>query len=139
MLLIKENLLKAALLISLLGTVGSLYFSEVMKLPACSLCWYQRVFMYPLVIILSIGLYKKDKRVVDYALPLSLIGLLISIYHNLLYYNILPESVQPCINGISCTARQLEWFGFISIPLMSLTAFIALNVLFILNFKFRGK
>ncbi len=95
--------------------------------------------MYPLVVILSIGLYKKDKNVVYYALPLSFVGLIISIYHNLLYYGILPESIQPCTTGVSCTARQIEWFGFLTIPLLALLGFISLNILLILSLKLRDK
>lgn len=132
---IKENLLQIALLVATLGTIGSLYFSEIMKLPPCSLCWYQRICMYPLVLILSIGIYKKDKNILNYALPLSLIGLGISLYHNLLYYGILPESIQPCITGISCTTKQIEWFGFVSIPLLALSAFILINIILLVKLK----
>jgi hypothetical protein len=65
-------------------------------------------------------------------LPLSIIGLTVSIYHNLLYYGFIAESLAPCMLGVSCTARQIEWMGFITIPLMALTAFtvITLSMLF---------
>lgn len=119
---------------SLLATMGSLYFSELMHLPPCVLCWYQRIVMYPLVLLLAVGILRKDKNVVYYALPLSIGGLIIATYHNLLYYKLLPESAQPCVIGISCTARQLEWFGFITIPLLSLSA-LAIITLSLLLFK----
>src|SRR3989338_8671049 len=106
---IKKNLLQLALLQVTLATIGSLIFSEILKFPPCILCWYQRIFMYPLVIILAVGIWKKDKNVHLYALPLSITGLIISIYHNLLYYKILPESAAPCILGISCTTKFIEW------------------------------
>ena len=128
----RENLMQLALVIALVSTAGSLYFSEIMKLPPCALCWYQRIFMYPLVVIISVGVWKKDKNLPYFILPLSIIGILISFYQNLLYYNIIPESTSPCILGISCTTRQIEWFGFITIPLMSLTAFITITVLTLL-------
>ena len=128
----RENLMQLALVIALVSTAGSLYFSEIMKLPPCALCWYQRIFMYPLVAIISVGIWKKDKNLPYFILPLSIIGILISFYQNLLYYNIIPESTSPCILGISCTIRQIEWFGFITIPLMSLTAFITITVLTLL-------
>ncbi len=115
-----------AWIIALTATVGSLFFSEVMQLPPCVLCWYQRIAMYPLVVIIGIGIITRDQRMKSYALPICLIGLAISIYHNLLYYGILPESIAPCTEGISCTSRQIEWLGFITIPLMALTAFIGL-------------
>jgi disulfide bond formation protein DsbB len=114
--------------IALVATVGSLFFSEVMLLPPCLLCWYQRIAMYPLVIIIGSGIIMRDSRMRNYALPVCLIGLAVSIYHNLLYYRIIPESLAPCVQGISCTSRQIEWLGFITIPLMSLAAFVGLTL-----------
>lgn len=121
-------LLYAAWMISLTSTVGSLFFSEVMMLPPCSLCWYQRVAMYPLVFVIGTGIVLRDPRVRAYALPLALAGLAIAVYHNLLYYGVIPESLTPCAEGVPCNAVQLEWLGFITIPLMGLAAFVALNV-----------
>jgi disulfide bond formation protein DsbB len=113
--------------IALISMVGSLFFSEVMDLPPCVLCWYQRIAMYPLVLIIGIGIINHDSNVKKYALPLSLIGLAIAIYHNLLYYGLIADSIIPCKEGISCTSKQIEWLGFITIPLMALTAFIAIS------------
>ncbi|MPY68273.1 disulfide bond formation protein B [Deinococcus sp. SDU3-2] len=117
---------------ALIATTGSLYFSEVMHLPPCTLCWYQRIMMYPLVFVLAVSLLTQDRRVRAYALPLSVTGLLIAIYHNLLYYGVIPEGLTQCAAGVSCTARQIEWLGFVTIPLLSLTAFsiITLSLLF---------
>lgn len=111
-----------------LVAVGSLFFCEVMGLPPCVLCWYQRIAMYPLVLVIGAGIIMRDSRMMYYALPLCLGGLAISVYHNLLYYGILPESIAPCTAGISCTSRQIEWLGFITIPLMALTAFVLLGM-----------
>lgn len=88
--------------------------------------------MYPLVVVLTVGILLRDQRIRWYVLPLSLIGLVIALYHNLLYYHIISEAIIPCTAGISCTTRQIEWFGFITIPLLSLTAFtvITLSLLF---------
>ena len=122
-----ETLAYAAWIIALVATVGSLFFSEVMDLPPCVLCWYQRIAMYPLVLIIAVGIVLRDSRMKYYALPLSLSGLAIAIYHNLLYYKIIPDSITPCTQGISCTTVQIEWFGFITIPLMALTAFVIIN------------
>jgi disulfide bond formation protein DsbB len=110
--------------IALVSMVGSLFFSEVMNLPPCVLCWYQRIAMYPLVLIIGIGIISHDGRMKNYALPLCLIGLAVSIYHNLLYYGLIPDSLTPCQEGVSCTSRQIEWLGFITIPLLALSAFI---------------
>lgn len=120
--------------IALLSSLGSLFFSEVMGLPPCLLCWYQRICMYPLVFIFLAALFPFDRRLLRYSFPLTITGFLTAIYHNLLYYKILPKSASPCSQGISCTTVQLEWLGFITIPLLSLTAFsLILIVLTILQ------
>lgn len=121
-----------AWLISLAALLGSLYFSEIRHFPPCVLCWYQRICMYPLAAIFAIGIAGRDRRVYRYALPMSLVGLGISIYHNLLYYNILPEAAAPCIQGVSCTTKFIEYFGFVTIPLLSGLAFLAITILMIL-------
>lgn len=122
--------------VSLLATLISLYFSEIMKLVPCVLCWYQRICMYPLIAISAVGIINKDKNFANYAFPLIVVGLLIAMYHNLLYYNILPESVAPCTQGISCTTKQIEWFGFITIPFMSLITFAFLTICVVVYKKF---
>lgn len=118
-----------------LATLGSLYFSEVSGFPPCILCWYQRICMYPIVILLTVGILRKDRGVAYYVLPFSLIGLGISIYHNLLYYNIIPESAAPCTLGISCTTKFIEWFGFVTIPLLSAFAFAIITTCMIIFLK----
>ncbi|MEK9176534.1 MAG: disulfide bond formation protein B [Patescibacteria group bacterium] len=128
---LKENLAQLALLTATLATISSLFFSEVLKLSPCLLCWYQRICMYPLVLILAVCIWKKDKNLPYLVLPLSIIGTIIAIYHNLLYYKIIPENLAPCTLGISCTTRQIEWFGFVTIPLLSLLAFILIDILII--------
>lgn len=120
---LKNNALYISFAVALLATAGSLFFSEVLKFPPCVLCWYQRICMYPIAAILAIGIYTKDKGVAKYVLPFSVIGLLIAFYHNLLYYKILPESAAPCMLGVSCTTKQIEWFGFVTIPFLSLVGF----------------
>lgn len=125
----------SAWLIACLATLGSLFFSEVMKFPPCVLCWYQRICMYPLVVILIAGLFPVSKVVVKFSLPLVTMGWLISVYHNLLYYKILPESAAPCIQGISCTSVHIEWFGFITIPFLSFIAFSGILILLFFTHK----
>ena len=134
---IKKNILYIAWIQSIIAMFGSLFFSEVMKLPPCILCWYQRILMYPLTVIIAVGILRKDKGIHQYVLPLSITGLCIAIYHNLLYYGIIPESIQPCRLGISCTTKQIEWFGFITIPLMSLVAFAVITVCMLICMKYQ--
>ena len=126
------GLIQLAWVQALVATLGSLYFSQIVGLVPCVLCWYQRIAMYPLVIVLGVGILLREARIRLYALPLSLIGLVIAIYHNLLYYNVLPESIAPCTTGVSCTTRQIEWLGFITIPLLALVAFTVISVCLIL-------
>lgn len=120
----REMLPHVAWVVALLATVGSLFFSEVMGLPPCVLCWYQRIAMYPLILIIGSGIVMRDARLRSYALPVCLAGLAVSVYHNLLYYGVIPESLTPCAQGVSCTSRQVEWLGFVTIPLLALTAFV---------------
>lgn len=116
-----------------ISTLGSLFFSYVVGFAPCVLCWYQRIFLFPLVIILAMGLFPFDKSVVKYALPLSVAGWLTALYHNLLYSGIIPESIQPCSRGVSCTEKYIDLFGFITIPMLSLLSFSTIiTLLFIL-------
>lgn len=117
-----------ALIQAVVATVGSLYFSEVLQLPPCSLCWYQRAFMYPLPFILAVGILRQDKNLPFYVLPLAFVGLAIAAFHNLLYYGVISEAAASCQLGISCTNRFFEWFGFVTIPLLS---FLAFGVIFL--------
>lgn len=91
--------------------------------------------MYPLVIIFLVGLFPFDKAVIKFSFPLVILGQIISIYHNLLYYKILPDSAAPCVQGISCTTVQIEWFGFITIPFLSLVGFSIILLLLTLSVR----
>jgi disulfide bond formation protein DsbB len=124
-------------LIAGISTLGSLFFSEIMQFAPCILCWYQRIFLFPLIFIFTTGLFTGDKSVVHYALPLAVAGWLIAFYHNLLYAGIIPASIQPCSRGVSCTEDYISMFGFLTIPLLSLLSFSAiLALLIILNRRF---
>lgn len=105
------------------AALGSLYFSEVLHFAPCVLCWYQRGFMYSIIPIAIVGIVENDKNVHRYILPLAVLGGIVSLFHTLLYYGIIPEAAAPCIQGVSCTTRYISWFGFISIPLLSLITF----------------
>jgi disulfide bond formation protein DsbB len=134
----KKPLLFVAFFQSLVATLGSLFFSEVMKFPPCVLCWYQRICMYPLVAILLVGLITKDKKVYRYVFPLSITGFIFSLYHNLLYYGVISEGFQPCTVGVPCTTKFFAWFGFITIPFLSFIAFAVINSCMILNIRLKG-
>lgn len=133
---IGQNVVKLAFLVALVATAGSLFFSEVAGYEPCRLCWFQRIFMYPEVILLGLAWLKKESKIVDYALSLSLIGGLISLYHNYVYYT---EKVADFCGlgaaGFSCVTRYFTEFGYITIPLMALTAFLSL--IFLLGIRTR--
>ncbi len=117
------------------STTISIFFSSVLEYEPCVLCWYQRICLFPLVLILAAGLFPAfDKNVVKFALPLAVVGGLTALYHTLLYGGIIPESIQPCAKGVSCTEKYFELFGFVSIPMLSFFAFSAIvTLLFVLK------
>jgi disulfide bond formation protein DsbB len=127
----------AAWLIASASALGALFFSEIMQLPPCSLCWYQRTLMFPLVVILPMGLFPFDQKVVRYALPLAVVGWLLAAFQMLLVAGIVPEKLEPCTQGVPCSETVIEWFGFVTIPLLSVTAFSAIIALLVLT-HFRG-
>jgi disulfide bond formation protein DsbB len=126
---VNGRLIFSCWLIATASTLGSLFFSEVMGLVPCVLCWYQRIFIFPLAIILFVAQYPLDLKVVRYALPIAVIGLLFTIYHSLLFFGFIPENMQPCSQGVSCADDSMVLFNFLPIPLLSLVAFSAIIIL----------
>ena len=131
----KKYYLHAAWAISLCAVIVSLYFSEILKLAPCVLCWWQRVLIYPLAIIIPVGLFNNDKNVHKYILPFSILGTIIATYHYLLTMGIIPANLAPCQAGVSCITNYILWFGFINIPLMSFAAFTMITLLMIIYSK----
>ena len=125
-----------AFIISLISTLGSLFFSEIMNFIPCSLCWYQRIFMYSLVFLFLTNLLFPDDKIFKYSISLVLIGWSVSIYHNLLMFGIIPERLSPCVQGVPCSTVYINWLGFISIPLLS---FFAYTIILILVLKIKRK
>lgn len=132
---IKTNGLYLAFAISLISMLGSLYYSEIMHLPPCVLCWYQRIAMYPLVLIFGFAIYKKDNNLVLPAFVLAIIGWAIAVYHNLLYFNILPEAAAPCMAGISCSTKFEGFLAAFPIPLQALVGFTILLIILIIYWR----
>ncbi len=114
--------LQLAFIVALTSTLGSLFYSEIAGYYPCPLCWYQRIAMYPLAIVLGVALWKSDYSVSKYVIPISVIGLLLSCYHYAMQY--IPNFFYDnCSGGFSCQYKWISIFGFISIPLMALTSF----------------
>jgi disulfide bond formation protein DsbB len=115
-----------ALLAAWIATCGSLFFSEVLGWQPCVLCWYQRILMYPLAILLAIGIVRRDRGLHKYVLPFSITGIGVSLYHYLLIKtDWLPPP--PCAVGVPCTVDYLDWLGFINIPFLALAAFLIIT------------
>ena len=121
-------------LVALSAIFGSLVFSEIFKFPPCSLCWYQRIMMYPIALIALVGFYLNSKDTNKFIAAFTWGGLALAIYHNLVYYKVI-EVIVPCNESAPCTAQQLNYLGFITIPLLSLVAFIALSIINFLALK----
>ena len=112
-----------AWLIATISTLGSLFLGEVMGYTPCVLCWYQRIAMFPLVLVLAAGLFPFDQRVVRYALPLTVVGWGLAFFHLALIAGWIPQSITPCQKGVPCSDVEAVWFGFLTIPLLSLVSF----------------
>jgi len=121
--------------------VGSLILSEVVKFQPCLLCWWQRIFMYPIAFIMTVAILRKDKNGFYYVLPLSVIGMVIAFYHSLLQWGVIRETVLDCsaAANVSCTDAQIDWFGFITIPFMSFVSFLAINAFIFLRLYLNRK
>lgn len=122
----------SAWLVAGVSTLGALFFSEVMQLPICVLCWYQRIFMFPLALILPLGLFPFDAKVIRYAMALAVPGATVALFQLLLVAGVIPESIKPCSVGVPCSVTVIEWFGFLTIPLLSLLAFSSIAALLLM-------
>jgi len=114
--------------ISMIATLGSLYFSEIRGFIPCDLCWIQRIFMYPLTLILGIGAFQHDMTVKRFVFPMAIIGGFVSIMHYLEQKIPGFGGFKPCVSGVPCNAEYINWFGFITIPFLALTAFVLITV-----------
>ncbi|MDF2647643.1 MAG: dihydroneopterin aldolase [Paenibacillus sp.] len=130
-----DNGLHLSWVIALVATLGSLYFSEVEQYLPCKLCWYQRILMYPLVLLLGIASVRKQASIYIYILPMTLIGACISAYHYMMEKtNWIPSNSFSC-GMVPCDAEYINWLGFITIPFLALTAFILISVLQLLIWR----
>ncbi len=123
------TLMLLAWLVATTATLGALFLGEVMGMTPCVLCWYQRIFMFPIAIVLGIACFTDDRRGAVYGLALALGGLVIAGYHTLLVAGLIPKTWVPCSAGVSCTDQKLEILNSVQIPWLSLAAFSALAFL----------
>ncbi len=119
-----------AFVVALVSTLGSLTYSDIIGYEPCKLCWLQRILMYPQVIILGMVLFKKDYRIADYPIVLSIIGAVLAGYHYLLQIGVAPAL--PCSTvrySAPCSQRFVLQYGYITIPMMAVSAFILIALL----------
>jgi disulfide bond formation protein DsbB len=111
--------------------IGSLALSEIFDLIPCTLCWWQRTFMFPLAFVATVGVLRKDQNMGYYLLPLAVVGIVISMYHSLLQWGIIKETILDCslTGAVSCSKPEIMWFGFITIPFMAFVSFSTIAVL----------
>src|SRR5690606_12661655 len=123
-----------AWLVSMVATGGSLMLSEVWHFTPCVLCWYQRVFMYPLVFILGIASFRQQTAIVPYVMPLIIVGGSISTYHILIQKLPKQSNIAAC-GPTPCLDDYLNWFGWLTIPMLALAAFILIAVALLLAWR----
>lgn len=129
--ILKEKGMILAYFLSLAGMFGSLYYSEIAGYAPCVLCWYQRIFMYANVFILGLAIYRgEDKSVIPYAKLLTVVGGLISIYHNALFLSVFKSTNTTCspFSNVSCTEEYFTALGYVNIPVIALTTFVAIYI-----------
>jgi disulfide bond formation protein DsbB len=126
---LNRSSLYIALMAAWVAMLGSLYFSEVKGYVPCELCWYQRILMYPLAAVIPVGLLTRDRHLPKYVLPLSTLGFFVAFYHYLLEKTDLFDSFAVCSAGVSCTTMWINWFGFVTIPFLSLIGFTIITLM----------
>lgn len=119
---------------ALMATSGSLYLSNALGWEPCRLCWFQRIFMYPLVLLFGVSLFFDRDKVSDYTLPMSLTGLAIAIYHYLIQFLPQLQSKGCSITQVSCEAKYTFYFGHVTIPVMAAAAFAVIALVSYRNF-----
>lgn len=124
-----------AWLASITAMIGSLFFSERMGFIPCTLCWYQRIIMYPIVLFLGIAFYRNDREIYKYILPLSVSGVFISSYHYALQKLPSMHEFSTCTSGVPCSGQYINWFGFVTIPFLALIAFIFITIMMLMLWK----
>jgi len=125
-------LLFGAWAIALAASLGALFIGEVLGQEPCNLCWYQRIAMFPLALILGLAFLYNDFSIRRYALPLAIAGGGVALWHTLLYVGLISDAIVPCsVNGPSCTDANMTILGVIPLPMISLASFTVIALLLI--------
>ena len=136
--MMRGALIPAAAATAAIATFSSLYLSEEALFVPCELCWYQRIAMYPLAVLLVLAVVFRDKGIWRYAVPISVIGAAVSIYHH--WIQIRPsDAPASCSGGVPCTTRHVYELGFVTVPWMALSGFVLITVLLLVERLSRPK
>jgi disulfide bond formation protein DsbB len=129
-----------AWVVALVATLGSLFFSEYANFLPCRLCWFQRICMYPMAVVLLVGALRRDARAaVQYAFVMPIVGIGVSIYHVYIEQNPSAETAACRAGGVSCTTKWIDKFGYITIPVLAMTAFATIIVLLAMAWSRRAR
>lgn len=135
----RDHGLLVAFVVSLLATAGSLIYSDVIGYQPCKFCWFQRIFMYPQVLLMGIALWKKDQGMKLYGLVMSVIGAAIALFHYTGQLGLTPLPCSAVGISVSCSERFVLELGYITIPMMAFSAFALIAATLLLSLKKRGE
>lgn len=122
-----------ALVVAAVTTLGSLYYSEVVGYIPCDLCWYQRVLMYPLAVVLAVGVIRRDRAVLWYSAPFVVIGAPLALYHWLVERVPSLAEGSSCAVFVPCSVPYFEELGYVTLAFMDLSAFLLIGALLLLG------
>ncbi len=135
---LQSNSMYLAWLTALIATLGAFFIGEIMGRTPCVLCWYQRIAMFPLALILGLACFKSDHKIRYYVIPLAAIGGSIALWHSLLFAGIVSEPIRPCErSGPSCSGADQVLFEILPLPYLSLFAFSAILLLLTIPYRKR--
>ncbi|GGD52090.1 disulfide oxidoreductase [Paenibacillus nasutitermitis] len=132
---IRQYTLYMAWIVAVVATLGSLYFSEIRGFIPCELCWYQRILMYPLSLILGIAAFYEEYKIKKYVLPLSIMGICVSSFHYMEQKIPGFAAIKPCTQGVPCNIQYINWLGFVTIPFLALLGFSLITLLLLMKRK----
>ena len=135
---IHSHIVKIVFWSALIASVGSLIYSNIIGFPPCDLCLWQRILLYPQVLIAGIAMIKKDKSIIEYILPMSVVGAVIALYQSAIQWGLVSGSLLACTSvGGECAKIYVREFGYITIPFMSFSIFVYLIVLKLVFYRSR--
>ncbi len=127
---VHKYILELLFVLILAAVLGSLTYTDIVGFSACDLCWYQRIFMYSQLVIVAMALYRKDKTVIDYLVPLSVMGAVIALFQSLIQWGVSFGATGGCAAlGGECAKVYFTEYSYITIPFMSFTVFVYIIVL----------